>query len=250
MVEGIAMKICLITGANRGIGHEISIGLGLKGYHIFATCRTDTDVITLNDTFNSLNISATIFKLDVVDIDSIKELYTKLEKEIEHLDVLINNAGILLDSTLMPHEVEPYIFQKTLSTNVVGPFFLISTFLPLLEKSYDARVINVSSDLGSLSEISQKVSKYDYISAPSYRISKAALNMMTLVLSKNVKEGNIKFCSYSPGWCQTELDLLRDSNNAPNTAAQGADTAIWLASEAPEDIIDGNFFYNRKLISW
>ena len=243
-------KVCLVTGANRGIGLEISRGLGQKGYKVYLGARKIENGHQAAKQLMSEGIDAEAIALSVGDPESIQNAFNFISQKEQKLDVLINNAGILADSNLPPDEVSFEVFNSTLTTNAIGPYFVINAFIPLLTKSVDARVINMSSDLGALSQASDPESKYDAITAPSYRISKAALNMTSLIFAKKFRDSNIKVCSCSPGWCHTGLDQLVDSSKAPNTAKDGADTPIWLASEAPSSQINGNFFYKREMINW
>lgn len=243
-------KVCLITGGNRGIGLEISRGLGNKGYKIYLAARSkEVNQKALNE-LQAEGIDAIGISLDVSDPVSIKNAFTQISQKEQKLDVLVNNAGILHDSDLPPDEVDFELFHKTLLVNAIGPHLLIKEFLPLLNRSDDARIINMSSDLGAISQTSNPESRYDAIWAPSYRVSKTALNVVTLTFAKKFRNTQIKVCSCSPGWCHTDLDIRVDSSQAPNTAKDGADTPIWLATEAPAEQINGQFFYKRAVINW
>ncbi|MDH2566682.1 SDR family NAD(P)-dependent oxidoreductase [Acinetobacter baumannii] len=243
-------KICLITGGNRGIGLEIARGLSQKNYQVYIGVRSTEEEKKVIEKLASEKLAVVTLPLDVSSIESIRAAFKLLSQQENRLDVLVNNAGILADSNLPPEEISFDIFNSTLSINTFGPYFMVQEFLPLLKNSADARIINMSSDLGALSQASDPNSRYDAILAPSYRISKAALNMVTLTFAKSFRETAIKICSCSPGWCHTGLDQRVDSSKAPNTAKDGADTPIWLASEAPENQINGHFFYKRSTINW
>ncbi|UYY88567.1 SDR family oxidoreductase [Alcaligenes sp. SMD-FA] len=243
-------KTCLITGASRGIGYETAKGLGHKGHKVYITGRNSQKGQEAAQKLSQEGIQARFIELDITDPQSIVRARTQLAQHEEKLDVLINNAGIMIDSIFTPDKVSFEDFSSTLSTNTTGPYFLIQEFMPLLAKSPDARVINMSSDLGALSQASDPQSRFDAVLAPGYRISKAALNMVTLIYAKHFRDTDISICSCSPGWCQTSLDPHIDSSKAPNTALDGAQTPIWLAAEANKADINGQFFYKKSTINW
>lgn len=229
-------KVCLITGGSRGIGLEIAKGLAAQGHQVYITSRTPVDVPHL-----------THLVLDVTQQASIEQLAQNFPEQ--RLDVLVNNAGIMPDYDLDIEHTPFDTITQLLETNVRGPFAVTQALLPFLKKSDDARVINMSSDLGAMAQVSDPSSKFDAIDAPSYRVSKAALNMTSLVFAKQFRNTNIQVCSCSPGWCRTGLNEHDDfTHKAPNSATQGADTPIWLALDAEK--INGQFFYQRQPIAW
>lgn len=199
-------KICLVTGGTRGIGFEIARGLLQKGYKVYITSRsTQQDAI---ERLKSEGLYAEHLCLDVGQQHSIENLVRDLNSKEQRLDVLVNNAGIMPDYDLNIEDISFEMFDALLDTNVRGPFVITQSLLPLLKQSSDARVINMSSDLGAMAQVSDPSSKFDAINAPSYRISKAALNMTSLVFAKQFRDSHIQVCSCSPGWCRTGLNQL------------------------------------------
>jgi NAD(P)-dependent dehydrogenase (short-subunit alcohol dehydrogenase family) len=158
--------------------------------------------------------------MDVSDRQSIVRAYKTISQRVSSLDVLVNNAGILLDESTSILNVSPKVVHETLDTNTFGPLFVTQTFLPLLKKG--SRVVNISSGAG---EISKGMSSY----APIYSISKTALNAVTCQLSFALREKGIAVNAVCPGWVRTSMGGWA----APRSVKKGADTAVWLATEAP-----------------
>lgn len=229
------MKTVLITGASKGIGLEAARQLGKLDYYIYLTGRD------LNSGFEALEkliaegIQAEFELLDVADINSIRIAYNKLSHKINRLDVLINNAGIMLDKSNLI-ETPPDVIEATLRTNTMGPIFVTQIFSPLLKE--DSRVINVSSSLGS---ICKGMANY----APIYSISKTALNAVTIQLAYALEPKGVAVNAVCPGWVKTRLGGPR----AERTVEQGAETIVWLATEAPLKHT-GKFFKDKKEIHW
>jgi NAD(P)-dependent dehydrogenase (short-subunit alcohol dehydrogenase family) len=228
------MKTVLVTGANKGIGFEICRQLGALGYHIILSARNKEKGLAAADSLKKQNMKIDFLKMDVSLEKSIAEAFIEFEKFKTKLDVIINNAGILLDKTdILKLNID--LLEKTICMNTFGTFWATKTFLPSLNNG--GRIINISSGLGSLNEMS------DY--APAYSISKAAMNAITRQYAFVLKDKNIAVNSVSPRWVRTDMG----GANATRSAAEGADTAVWLASEA--DIkLTGKFFRDRKEISW
>ncbi len=151
------------------------------------------------------------------------------------LDVLINNAGILPDKQ-PAIETDTDVIKKTMETNVYGVFQLITTLLPLLRKSDDARIINMSSGLGALNNLGGGYA--------AYSLSKASLNIVTMMFASELANNKIKVNSMSPGWVRTAMG----GSGAPRSVAKGAETAVWLATA--ENIETGKFYHNKQIIDW
>lgn len=227
-------KIALITGGNRGIGYAIAQGLLAKGYRVIITARS---LEKAQQAGSKLQGDVLSVELDISSDSSIEAALTTVSQNIDSLDVLVNNAGIYPDSNVNILTVEREVLSSGLNTNTFGTIKMVQTFLPLLEKSEDARVINVSSGMGALSGLTT--------TAPSYCLSKLALNGATLMLAHSLSSKGIAVNSMCPGWVQTDMG----GTSAPRTPEQGADTAIWLATEASRDET-GGFWRDRTEISY
>lgn len=230
-------KVVLITGANRGIGRETAHQLGRRGFHVIIGGRDASAgqqvVREIQDTAGR----AAFLRLDVSDSASIRSAATELARQVERLDVLINNAAIYPDRGVDILTVSREHMNRTFQTNVFGALEVAQAFLPLLRKSAAGRIINLSSGYGQLEGMSPNV--------PSYCLSKLAINGLTIMLSQALQEQGIAVNSMCPGWVRTEMG----GPNAPRSVEQGADTAIWLAAEAPQELT-GKFFRDRQQIPW
>lgn len=232
-----AQANALVTGANRGLGFEIARQLAQRGFHVLLTSR---DVNAGKEAAAKLRQSGgavTFVALDVASPVSIREAAQSVAAQCDHLDVLINNAAILESESEPVFEITAERMQRTLQTNTTGPLLVAQAFLPLLMKSKRGRIINVSSSAGSL----HKMSAY----APSYSISKTALNAVTVQLAVAMSTHDIAVNSVCPGWVRTDMG----GAHAPLSVAEGVDTILWLATEAPQELT-GQFVRERKIIAW
>ena len=231
-------KIALVTGANKGIGLEIVRQLAKAGFRVFLTARDRQRGEEASKTLQQDGLSVEFLQLDVADETSIDKLAKELPSQIEHLDVLVNNAGIYLDaSNASVLEVEPTLILQTLQTNTLGPLRLTQKLVPLLAKSNAGKVINVSSGGGQLTDMS------DW--APAYSLSKTALNAVTGMMAAALRDKHIVVNSICPGWVRTDMG----GSGASRSVQQGADTVTWLATQAPSDLT-GKFLRDRKVIPW
>jgi len=230
------MKTVLITGANKGIGHEVARELAAKGFHVFVGARNVKAGRKAAEDIVNGGAKATFLEIDVSDHDSVTNAAREFSNKEDHLDVLVNNAGIIADGDNAILEINDDLFRKTLETNTLGPLRVTRAFVPLLRKSKVPRVINVSSGGGQLTGGADGW-------APAYCISKTALNGVTVQLAAALPKFAVN--SVCPGWVRTEMG----GENASRSVEEGADTIVWLASEAPQDLT-GKFLRDRKEISW
>lgn len=233
-----AEKIALVTGANKGIGLEIVRQLAQAGFRVFLTARDRQRGEEASKKLQQDGNSVEFLQLDVDDEASIEQLAKELASRIDHLDVLVNNAGILLDaSNASVLDVEPTLILQTLQTNTFGPLRLTQKLVPLLAKSDAGKVINVSSGGGQLTDMGNW--------APGYSLSKTALNAVTGMMAAALKDKHIAVNSICPGWVRTDMG----TSSAPRSVQQGADTVTWLATEAPSNLT-GKFLRDRTVIPW
>lgn len=183
------------------------------------------------------HMKVTLLVLDVSRRESIQEAARQLASQVDHLDVLVNNAGVYLDKQAAGLEVDPDVILDTFSTNTLGPLLVTRALAPLLAKAGGAQVINVSSGMGQLSEMEG--------GSAGYRISKAGLNAVTRVLAKEFADKGVAVNSICPGWVKTDMG----GAGAHRTPEQGADTIVWLASGQAGNK-SGHFFRDRKQIAW
>ena len=230
------MKTVLITGANKGIGHEVARQLAAKGFHVFVGARNAKAGRKAAEEIAKKCGKATFLEIDVADNDSVTAAAREFSKVASHLDILVNNAGIIVDGDSAILEISDDLFRNTLETNTLGALRVTRAFAPLLRKSKAPRVINVSSGGGQLTDGADGW-------APAYCISKTALNGVTVQLAAALPKFTIN--SVCPGWVRTEMG----GENASRSVEEGADTIVWLASDAPQNVT-GKFLRDRNEIPW
>jgi NAD(P)-dependent dehydrogenase (short-subunit alcohol dehydrogenase family) len=186
----------LVTGASRGLGFELVRQLKDKFETVFASYRNKQTASRLTK-YAKDNESIELVELDVENDKSIKSAMEFVSSRVQSLDLLINNAGIELDPELPWVDFEREDFFKNFDVNVCGPNMVVKTFLPLLVKSNEARIFNISSGMGSISRAEDD--------SAVYRVSKAGLNMLTAVQAGALKRHGITVVSISPGWVRTDM---------------------------------------------
>ena len=230
------MKTALITGANKGIGHEVARQLAAEGFHVFVGARNAKAGGKAAKEIAKQSGKATFLEIDVADNDSVTTAAHEFSNAEDHLDVLVNNAGIVVDGDDAILEISDELLRETLETNALGALRVTRAFTTLLRKSKSPRVINVSSGSGQLSGGADGW-------APAYSISKTALNGVTVQLASALPKFAVN--SVCPGWVRTDMG----GDDASRSVEEGADTIVWLATEAPQDLT-GKFLRDRKEIQW
>ncbi|NQX92474.1 MAG: SDR family NAD(P)-dependent oxidoreductase [Flavobacteriales bacterium] len=231
-MDQMNQKVAVVTGANRGIGKEIATQLSNEGMKVIVCVR---DLEGAKGIFSS-SYDFNYVQLDLGDDHSIEECAKGIHAITKRIDVLINNAGMLHDSGQSISSMDMGVFNQTMQVNAVGPLRLTRALLPLLNRG--SRVVNVSSAGG---QMNPSLATW----APAYCVSKALLNAITQELYHDLSPKGIIINSVCPGWTQTDMG----GAGATNTIAQGADTPLWLAIDAPSSI-NGKFVQDRKVISW
>ena len=233
-------KTALITGANKGLGLETARQLARDhGFAVYLACRDETRGQQAEQLLQSEGLDACFVQLDVTDLDSIANAAAKFDS----LDVLINNAGIMLEHDFVVGGVPSQNWKRTFDVNFFGVVDVTNAFLPHLDKSQAPRIVNLSAILGSISEISKPQMK-QWIRA-SYSASKAALNAYTVELAQEKAGTRYKINAAHPGWAKTDMG----GDKAPMTAAQGVKTVIQLATLG-EDGPSGQFLHMGKPMNW
>jgi NAD(P)-dependent dehydrogenase (short-subunit alcohol dehydrogenase family) len=228
-------KIALVTGANKGIGFEVARELARLGLRVLVGAR-DAKAGRAAAEKLSGDGDVQFLEIDVSKADSIRKAAEESSRRSDRLDVLVNNAGILLDEDSGALTITPEIFETTLRTNTLGPWLVAQAFVPLLQKSAAPRIVNVSSGGGQLEDGADGW-------APGYCVSKTALNGVTVQLAAALPKFAVN--SVCPGWVRTDMG----GENASRSVAEGAATIVWLATEAPHDLT-GKFVKDRKVIPW
>ncbi|HEU4951389.1 MAG TPA: SDR family NAD(P)-dependent oxidoreductase [Holophagaceae bacterium] len=222
--------LAIVTGANRGIGREIARQLAAKGFEVLLGARDAEEGQRAAE-----DLGATWLPLDVAEDESVREAADWVRAERGPLQVLVNNAGVLLDEDRGVLDFDEATVLATLQVNLLGAWRVAAAFAPLLAKG--GRLIQISSGGGQLSSMGTW--------APAYCISKAALNGLTIQLAETLKARGVAVNSVCPGWVRTRMG----GSGAPRSVADGADTAVWLATEAPLSLT-GRFLRDRKEIPW
>lgn len=236
-------KVALITGANKGLGFEISRKLAQQDIKVVMGCR---DIIKGQIAVAQLlqaRLDVEFHHLDVISSGSIEAIRGYLDRVYGKLDILVNNAGICLESDQKPSEVSLDIVRQTLETNFIGVIATTQMLLPLIYKSESGRIVNMSSGRASLTQHSD--SSCHYAKTLAYNSSKIALNAFTVMLAAELRDTAIKVNSADPDWCRTDMG----TEAASHSAEEGAETPIWLAT-LPADGPTGGFFNSRNPIPW
>ena len=228
--------IVVVTGANRGIGFEISRQLANRGAQVVLTARKPEVGKAAVKKLAAQNLTVQFQPLDVTSNKSIIALREFLKRAYGRLDVLINNAAIIAKGDAPGLEIDMETVRVTLETNALGPLHLSQTLAPLLRRSKHARIVNISSGMGAFSEM-----EGDHA---AYRISKTALNAVTAILAAELRD-RIAVNAACPGWVRTDMG----GRSADRDVTEGADTPVWLALDAPQRLT-GKFVRDRKVISW
>jgi len=228
-------KVILVTGSNKGIGLEIVKQLSAVGHQVILTARDKEKGLGAMNAMKSENLSVHFQQLDITDEKSISQAAEAVKTKFGTLDVLINNAAILLkeDHSLLKGDLG--VIQQTIQADAIAQLNVVRNFQSLLSKG--GRIIFTSSEGGSMSN---PVGGW----SPAYCISKSLLNAITRHLAYEMSNRSISVNAFCPGWVKTDMG----GKSAPGTVAQGADTGVWLATT--QTISSGNFYRNRKVIPW
>jgi NAD(P)-dependent dehydrogenase (short-subunit alcohol dehydrogenase family) len=229
-------KVALVTGANRGIGLEVCRQLAARGLRVVLTGRDRRRTASAAEQVakDGLDVSAAV--MDVTDDDSVRACEQEITKRLGYVDVLVNNAAILLaDDGLLQTPIEDV--RSTFETNVIGVLRVCQTLVPGMIARRYGRVVNVSSAAGQLSSMTTY--------APAYSISKTALNALTVQLAACAKGTGVLVNCVNPGWVRTRMG----GSSAPTSAEEGADTIVWAAT-LPANGPTGAFLSGRGRIAW
>lgn len=233
----------LVTGANRGIGFAIARRLAELGVSVLAGVRDEAKADVARAEFRKLVGDITPVVLDVTDTARMPAVLAEIEKHHASIDILINNAAILIDgpggfdASLL--DMTDETLRKTWETNVLAPAALTRALLPGMIARRYGRIVNMSSQAGQLAGMGAGF--------PAYRMSKTALNALTRISAAEAESTNadIKVNACSPGWVRTGMG----GPEAPRTPEQGAETAVWLAM-LPANGPTGGFYQDKTAIAW
>ena len=223
--------VALVTGGNRGIGREVCRQLAARGHTVILTARSAEDAADA-----AWPIGADPLQLDVTDAGSVANARREVEARYGHLDVLVNNAAILYDTWQRAATADLAVVREAAETNLYGPWLMVAEFLPLLRRSAHPRIVNVSSEAGSLAGMGG--------GTPAYTASKVALNALTRMLAAELRSDGILVNAVCPGWVATDM-----GGGGGRPVADGAASVVW-AAVLPDSGPTGGFFRDGKPLPW
>lgn len=230
-------RVALVTGANRGIGLEVARQLATRGFTTILGARDGQKGEDAASSLKQGGLNVMPLQLDITEQQSIDAAKRLVEERFGKLDVLVNNAAILYDSWQRAEKAKLETVREAFETNTLGAWRMCQTFIPLLRKSEHARIVNVSSESGSLTLMGG--------GTPAYSVSKAALNALTRMLADELRAAHILVNSVCPGWVATEMG----GPDAPRSVEEGAASVMWAAT-LPDDGPTGGFFRDGEPLAW
>jgi Dehydrogenases with different specificities (related to short-chain alcohol dehydrogenases) len=240
------MKAALVTGANKGIGFETAKQLADLGYFVYIGSRDKTKGLEAMKKLNALGYAnVDCIELDVTDINSIKSARQELEVKTQYLNILINNAGIRGEVPQPASKVPIDRLRLVFETNFFGAVQTTQEFIDLLKKADQPRIVNVTSDLASLTNHSDPTWKFYPFKSAAYSPSKTALNAYTVMLAFELKDTNFKVNCVNPGHTATDFNNFKGEK----TVEQGASVIVKYAT-LDEDGETGKFFSDEGETAW
>lgn len=234
------MTNILISGANRGIGLALTTHFLADGARVFAACRQPAKAQALNELASQHGNLLTVLAMDVTDEASVRQGVTAVTSHTKHLDILINNAGVLhAGETLQNFDAAK--MRHTFEVNVIGAMGVVVQCLPLLRQSRQPRILNISSQLGSLQGM-----VHNNWGTYSYNSSKAALNMLTLKLAHDLRPDGVTAVAIHPGWVQTDMG----GPSAPVTPTASAQGIAAIANRLTLADSGKFYIYNGEEHPW
>jgi NAD(P)-dependent dehydrogenase (short-subunit alcohol dehydrogenase family) len=238
-VGPMATTIALVTGANKGIGFETARQLGARGATVLAGARDEARGMQAERALRDGGAEARFVPLDVTDEKSVQAAAGWIEREYGRLDILVNNAGIAVGGG-PPSATDLDAMREVYDTNVFGVIMVTNAMLPLLRRSAAARIVNVSSEVGSISAMTDPASPLAQMPAGlAYPSSKTALNMITALYAKELRDTPITVNAANPGYTKTDLN----GNTGFRSAAEGAEPSVHLATlggDGPSGLLWGH----------
>jgi NAD(P)-dependent dehydrogenase (short-subunit alcohol dehydrogenase family) len=247
-------KVAFVTGANKGIGLETCRGLSALGIAVVMGCRDEGKGRTAAESLMAGGAKGVdVIRFDVTCPEDHQATFTHLEKRYGKLDILVNNAAVMLDPGRFDDPngfnttstVAPEILRQTFETNFFSVVALTQTLLPLIRKSPAGRIVNLTSILGSLTLHADPSSGIYSVKSFAYDSSKTAINAFTIHLAQELSGTPIKVNSAHPGWVKTDMG----GEGAPMELEDGGKTSVMLAT-LPNDGPSGGYFHMGQPIPW
>mgnify|MGYP003639248691 CR=1 FL=1 len=238
-------RVALVTGANKGIGHEIARQLGVAGITVLVGARdADRGKAAANE-LRQLGIDARNMPLDLNDEQSILEAARTIERDFGKLDILVNNAGVTDPEDGVPSIASTSALRRIMETNFIGTHAVSKAMLPLVKQAPAGRIVNLSSSLGSLTLNGDPTSTYYAAQLLGYNASKAALNMLTVQLSEELRGTPATVNSISPGFVKTDLN----GHTGHLSVEEGARLPVQFALQG-DDAVSGQFVEAGAQTPW
>ena len=244
-MQSSSKRVALVTGANKGIGLEVARRLGEAGLSVWLGARDGRSGEAAAASLREAGADARAIPLDLLNPATISAAVFAISDRDGRLDVLVNNAGVSDPGDGRPGKAQMEAVRRIFDTNFFGTLAVTQAMLPLLRRSGSARIINQSSDLGSLAQQANADWKFAFVKSLGYSASKAALNMLTVHLAAELKADGIAVNSANPGATATDINQHRGHQ----TVEQGAAAAVRLALSA-EPALTGGFFGADKVEPW
>ena len=238
-------KVALVTGATRGIGFETARQLASNGVHVLLAGRDRTRAVEAALKLQMDGLPVEAIALDVTSQESIATAAQEVASRHGKLDILVNNAGVFRDDMQRkPSEQSIDTWRETFDTNVFGVVAPTQAFLPLLKLAPAARIVNVSSILGSVAANADPASPIYDFKVPAYNVSKSAVNAWTVQLAHELRDTNIKVNAVHPGSVKTDMNSQGELE-----VADGAKTNVRMA-RLDDTGPNGGFVYFEDTLPW
>ena len=235
-------QVALVTGSNRGIGFEIVKQLTMKKIDVILTSRNSASGEAAVRKLAEDGLKKVVsMELDISSQGSVDRTLDKVEKSFGKLDILVNNAAILIDKDdITASNADLETVKITLETNLLGSWRMCKAFIPLMKRNSFGRIVNVSSGSGGFEYMATSGGYW-----PAYSVSKTSLNALTVMLASELRGTNILVNAVCPGWVRTDMG----GPNATRSVEEGAVTPVWLAT-LPDGGPTGYNYYDKEQTSW
>jgi NAD(P)-dependent dehydrogenase (short-subunit alcohol dehydrogenase family) len=230
-------RVALVTGANRGIGTAVAGQLARLGYTVLMGARDPSRAEAAAAGLDPGGGRLLPLRLDVTEQEDVDAARRRVESELGRIDALVNNAGAFYDTFQSAVDADLAIAEQAWQVNCLGAWRMAKALVPMMRAAAYGRIVNVSSGAGSISQAGA--------GTPAYRVSKAALNMLTVTLAAELRGTGILVNAVSPGWVRTDMG----GSNATRSPDEGADTLVWAAT-LPARGPTGGFFHDRRPTPW
>jgi len=244
-METSSQKIALITGANKSIGFETARQIAATGATVLLGARNPELGEEAAAKLRAEGLDVRFLPIDITEPTTIAAAAATIHKDFGHLDILVNNAGIISYADGLPSATPLEAVETTFRTNVLGSLAVTQAMLPLLRKSTTARIVNVSSGLGSIAQQGDPNYPFAFAKFFGYSASKAALNMLTAQLSWELRDTAIKVNSSDPGYTATDFNGHRGHQTIPEGAAETIRLAL-----LPDDGPTGSYSDSAGIVPW